>query len=234
MSVRSTAKALCESVARKPHPSARHSANGTWLEPEELTYPSGGMHRRCRAIGPDGKAVIVKAGIADTYFSVPARHPVHGKGFLTHDEEGYKFTPSKKNEEINRKEQEDLDDEDTAKAFAPGKRHIVWHQEGWKWGGEHQDYPDEVEDEKDTGHLPSEPGEEGETAVDQAVSHLKDAGVRHASASHHHTGMWYETEPEQDFHSGVWTRRSYHLKNFSPDEEKQIAQRMTHTGVRVQ
>ena len=46
----------------------------TWVEPEEkcYCYPGGRMVRRGRALWPDGKIRAVRAGIADTYFSIPA------------------------------------------------------------------------------------------------------------------------------------------------------------------
>ena len=50
---------------------------GTWLDCEELSYPSGtiyGGRRRARARlqTPDGKLLTVRIGIADTYFTIPA------------------------------------------------------------------------------------------------------------------------------------------------------------------
>lgn len=71
---------------------------GTWLEPEELTYPSGSMVRRARAINIDtGKLKVVRCGIPDTFFSIPVR----GGGYLTiSDGQILKFHPPiKKNDE---------------------------------------------------------------------------------------------------------------------------------------
>lgn len=52
---------------------------GTWLEPEEITYPSGAMIRRARAYNVEtGRLLVVRCGIADTYFSIPVR----GGGWL--------------------------------------------------------------------------------------------------------------------------------------------------------
>jgi hypothetical protein len=52
---------------------------GTWLEPEEITYPSGGMIRRARALNVDtGRLNVVRCGIPDTYFTIPVR----GGGYL--------------------------------------------------------------------------------------------------------------------------------------------------------
>jgi hypothetical protein len=58
-------------------------AKETWLEPEEMTYPSGGMKRRARAINKDtGKLQVVKCGLSDTWFSVAA-----SGGFLSIDDD---------------------------------------------------------------------------------------------------------------------------------------------------
>jgi len=65
--------------------------DGTWLEGEEFCYPSGGMTRRAYARCGDGKLRLFKAGIADTFFSIPATGQ-GVKGFLSSDETGLKFT----------------------------------------------------------------------------------------------------------------------------------------------
>ena len=68
--------------------------NGTWLEGEEFAYPNGGMTRRCYAVCPDGQLRVVKCSIPDTYFSIPATARIQGKrvkGFITTDENGFKF-----------------------------------------------------------------------------------------------------------------------------------------------
>lgn len=50
----------------------------TWIEPESLAYcthsgaPSG-SRRRALARFPDGKLRIVRAGVADSFFSIPAK-----------------------------------------------------------------------------------------------------------------------------------------------------------------
>lgn len=223
-------------VHANPHRKAQHSANDTWLEPEELCYPGGGMHRRCRAIFPDGKARVVKAGIPDTAFSIPANHSAFGSGFIDHKEgEGFHFHPMKakmprENTAIARVASALMERAETG----PSGRHLRWFQKGYSWGDENQDEPDESEEEKDEGHHPCEPEKDSdESAVDIAVQHLKDAGIQHASSSHFHRGMWYSTEPEQDIHTGVHRERSYHPTGFSHAEEREIAQRMSHTGVKV-
>lgn len=71
----------------------------TWLEPESLTYPSGGFYRRARVAMPDGSLRIVTCAIPDTFFSIPARLKDKGKtvrGFITSDEDkGFAFTADK-------------------------------------------------------------------------------------------------------------------------------------------
>jgi hypothetical protein len=72
--------------------------DGTWLEGEEFCYPSGGMKRRAYARCADGQQRLFKAGIADTFFTIPATG--RGvKGFLSVDGDGLKFTKVTKHEE---------------------------------------------------------------------------------------------------------------------------------------
>ena len=56
-----------------------HFARGTWIDSEEVCYPGGGMHRNGRAIMPDGTLRAFRAGIPDTYFTIPAVTRVKGK-----------------------------------------------------------------------------------------------------------------------------------------------------------
>ena len=73
-------------------------ANGTWLEGEEFAYPNGGMTRRCYALWEDGAKRVVRCGIPDTFFSIPAYGQKQGKhitGFITSDEQGFHFHQSK-------------------------------------------------------------------------------------------------------------------------------------------
>lgn len=65
---------------------------GTWLEPEELTYPSGSMIRRAHAINVDtGRAITVRCGIPDTYFTIPCKG-----GYLTSSDGGtFQYHPVK-------------------------------------------------------------------------------------------------------------------------------------------
>lgn len=47
-------------------------ARGTWIQAEEYAYPNGGQTRRGRAVFPDGRVRAVYAGIADTFYTIPA------------------------------------------------------------------------------------------------------------------------------------------------------------------
>ncbi len=47
---------------------------GTWLDPEELCYPKGGMTRKARAYNVNtGMLQTVACGIPDTAFTIPAQ-----------------------------------------------------------------------------------------------------------------------------------------------------------------
>lgn len=62
----------------------------TWLEPDEKAYTAkGSMLRKGQAVFSDGQVRAVRAGVPDTYFTVPAKARVKGKyvaGYLTNDE----------------------------------------------------------------------------------------------------------------------------------------------------
>ena len=60
------------------------------------------------------------------------------------------------------------------------------------------------------------------TAVDKAILFLRDEGVFEPSSMPFHPGVWYCSEPSQDYGSGEWESRSYHLKGFTEDEERCI------------
>jgi len=73
--------------------------NGTWLESENWCYPAGGMTRRAYATCEDGEKRVITCGIPDTFFSIPGRVKIDGvtvKGFVSSDEDGFKFTAYKK------------------------------------------------------------------------------------------------------------------------------------------
>jgi hypothetical protein len=100
-----------ENETKKPTPKPRtgyyygskiyavDGANGTWLEGEEFAYPNGGMTRRAYVRCEDSQMRVVRCGIPDTYFSIPAYARVQGrrvKGFVTSSEDdGFKFVANK-------------------------------------------------------------------------------------------------------------------------------------------
>lgn len=69
--------------------------DGTWLEPESLCYPAGGMSRRAYAMCADGVKRLVTCGIPDTMFSIPGYYHTSGggtiRGFVTSAGAGFKF-----------------------------------------------------------------------------------------------------------------------------------------------
>jgi hypothetical protein len=69
---------------------------------------------------------------------------------------------------------------------------------------------------------------EGITAVSLAVKFLRDAGGIYPSSSGFHPGVWYSNEAEQDYRTGEWETRSYHLVNFTTEEQKEIYEALTH------
>lgn len=64
--------------------------------------------------------------------------------------------------------------------------------------------------------------EEGLDWVDIAVAYLADEGVQEASSSRFHPGIWYSVYGDADFKTGDRENRTYHLKGFPPDEEREI------------
>jgi hypothetical protein len=56
-------------------------AKGTWLDPEELCYPSGSISagRKAKALCSDGRVRTCQVGIPDTFFSIPARTKAFGR-----------------------------------------------------------------------------------------------------------------------------------------------------------
>lgn len=63
----------------------------TYIEPEEVCYPSGAMLRKGKAICPDGKIRTFIAGIPDTLSTIPARMKANGKtitGYVSISQDG--------------------------------------------------------------------------------------------------------------------------------------------------
>lgn len=69
--------------------------------------------------------------------------------------------------------------------------------------------------------------EEGLTAVDKAVSNLRAAGAVEPSSSAYHRGVWYSGDAEEDYRTGESITRAYHLYNFTPEQEREIFDRIT-------
>lgn len=64
---------------------------------------------------------------------------------------------------------------------------------------------------------------DGVTAVDKAVEMLRDNGATEASSSSFHTGIWYtNNDHDTDYITGAVESRSYHLKGFTPEEERAV------------
>jgi hypothetical protein len=90
---------------RSPAPGASYRG-ATWLEPEHLTYPRGGFTRRaCVRLTrnphnpielPYGELRIVRASVADSFSSIPARLTYRGsvvRGYVALDKSEFTFTP---------------------------------------------------------------------------------------------------------------------------------------------
>jgi antirestriction protein/predicted RNA binding protein with dsRBD fold (UPF0201 family) len=73
--------------------------------------------------------------------------------------------------------------------------------------------------------------EDGLTCVDLAVKCIKDQGSVEASSSVFHQGIWYTTiDPERDYQDGSETYYSFHLHGFTPEQEKEVHEKVTGKG----
>ena len=78
------------SPAARSSPGTTPFAHDTWIDPEERCYPHGGFHRRARCLWRGGHR-LVRAGLPDTFFTIPARLRHRGqtvRGFLSVGEDG--------------------------------------------------------------------------------------------------------------------------------------------------
>ena len=64
--------------------------------------------------------------------------------------------------------------------------------------------------------------EEGLGWADQAVEYLLDEGTHEASSSSFHPGIWYTYYGEADFRTGERENRSFHLKGFTEEEQRDV------------
>lgn len=76
-----------------------------------------------------------------------------------------------------------------------------------------------------------EADEEGDL-IDAAVEWLDDQGGTEPSSSHFHKGTWYSTpDPNINYRSGESKYLSFHLVNFSEDEQREIFEAMQENRV---
>lgn len=84
------------------------------------------------------------------------------------------------------------------------------------------------DDEEGENMLPDEQDEEeGVSSVDIALEFLEENGATEASSTQFHRGVWYHTaDPEIDMRSGEATYRSFHLVEFTEEEQREIFDRV--------
>lgn len=75
------------------------STNPTWLEPEELCYRGG--RRRAGVLFPDGQIRIVRCGLPNTAFSIPAYHGSWGRGYVSSRDGVLEFWPASRYHKVN-------------------------------------------------------------------------------------------------------------------------------------
>ena len=94
---------------------------------------------------------------------------------------------------------------------------------------EHGDIEDQGWEEQDIFMEPDEyDSDDGITAADKAIEFISDRGPVEPSSSVFGPGVWYTTtDSEKDFRTGSETRYSFHLNNFTTEEERQIFNKLT-------
>lgn len=68
--------------------------------------------------------------------------------------------------------------------------------------------------------------EEGVTAVDKAVKHLRSEGASEPSSSSFHPGIWYASMHDADMRTGEQEEHHFHLDGFSPEEQREVFMRV--------
>lgn len=69
--------------------------------------------------------------------------------------------------------------------------------------------------------------EEGITAVDKAVKHLRSEGASEPpSSSSFHPGIWYASMHDPDMRTGEQEEHHFHLDGFSPEEQREVFMRV--------
>lgn len=65
--------------------------------------------------------------------------------------------------------------------------------------------------------------ENGITIADKAAQFLRDEGATEASSTAFHPGIWYsQSDGSENYRTGAVETRSFHLRNFSPLQERAI------------
>jgi len=64
--------------------------------------------------------------------------------------------------------------------------------------------------------------EDGLSKIDVTVGFLMGKFICYASSSHFHKGIYYSDRQEACYETGQTKKRSYHLKDFTEDEELEI------------
>jgi hypothetical protein len=66
-----------------------------------------------------------------------------------------------------------------------------------------------------------------ETAIDNAVNYLRQYGPVEPSSSQFHPEVWYtQTDADIDYRTGAETRKSFHLKDFNEEDQREIYRRI--------
>lgn len=70
--------------------------------------------------------------------------------------------------------------------------------------------------------------EEGELfdSADEVIRHLRDKGVMEPSSSCFRKGVWYDTEAQQDMHTGAYQSESYFIHGATVGQERKIYKRL--------
>lgn len=89
-------------------------------------------------------------------------------------------------------------------------------------------HPDESEPEIEDDETIDLEANEDDEIVPVAVQFLRNWGAVEASGYPYHPGVWYsQIDGNTNYQTGVVTRRSLHLKNFTEDEARQIYEELT-------
>lgn len=95
-------------------------------------------------------------------------------------------------------------------------------EEGYEFEPDEYDYDefiDENELPEDTPHADIRDA----VVAELALEFLRDVNVGGASSTHFHHGVWYSNlEHDTDYRTGAIEQRSYHLEEFTPEQEEYI------------